>query len=264
MSARHQVGLTLIELMLALLIGLIIIAGVGEVFLAGRASYNVQQRLGDLQENGRFALLFLQRDIRQAGFPKNAIPTIDVFSTGLATPLTKDGGGNASDQISISYQADATGIGPTTDCLGQTPPVATPTMITNTYFIDTTKTRAKGQALGRLMCRGNGNAQAQPLVDGIENMQIQYGEDFDDGTANPVPAGYGYADRYVRADEVVNWNNVVSVRVAVLASTIDSVIGDDPSLTPTYHLLDVVSDALPGQVRARVFTTTVSIRNRTP
>ncbi|MGH8539721.1 MAG: PilW family protein [Stenotrophobium sp.] len=255
MSLRHgQSGLTLIELMIALVIGLLIIAGVGEVFLAGRASYSVQQRLSDLQENGRFALHFLQSDIRRAGYP-NSNTGIDAFSTKtpaascppkvISDSWTCDGGGNAPDMISISYEGGR-------DCLGQ----KVPGLVINTYYVDAPKDRLKGQTFGSLMCHGNGGPRGQPLVSGIENMQILYGEDTDSN---------GYANRYVRADEVSNWANVVSVRIAVLASTVDAVAGDDPGDSRTYRLLDAsATTPLPARVRARVFQTTVEVRNRTP
>ena len=245
--------MTLIETMIAMVISLLIIAGIGEVFLAGRASYNVQQRLGDLQDNGRFALMFLERDIRQAGYPKTT--SMDVFSASGAAPLTKDGGSNKSDQISVSY-AKTPALD--TDCLGQS---VAGDRIVNTYFVDLTQKQANGQFYGRLMCRGNGDAQAQPLVDGIENMQILYGEDTD---AEGKP-GHGYPNRYVRADEVTDWSQVVAVRIAVLASSVDTLIGDDPADRRTFRLLDApVTDALPPRVRAQIFNTTIMIRNRTP
>ncbi|TXH04946.1 MAG: prepilin-type N-terminal cleavage/methylation domain-containing protein [Nevskiaceae bacterium] len=245
MMRQPQQGLSLIELMIALVLGLLILAGVVQVFLGGRATQNLQQRLGDLQENGRFAILFLQRDIRMAGFPKNAVPAVDAFnktaqpSTTCPSPLTTaaltcDGGGTVSDEITVSYQG-------TSDCAGQAVAGGT---VTNTFFVDTR----------RLMCRGNGNAQAQPLVDGVENLQILYGEDM---TAD------GYADRYVRADDVGNWNNVVAVRVAVLASSVDTVMGENTN-SGTFQVLDVAGvGPLPAGVRGRVFTSTIELRNRT-
>jgi type IV pilus assembly protein PilW len=236
MIVQRQLGMSLIELMISLVVGLFIIAGVAQVFLGGRAAYNLQQNIGDLQENGRFALYFLQRDIRMAGFPKNAVPVIDVFNrgpTGTTNTLTFDGGGVVSDQITVSYQGNGR------DCLGQ----AVAGIVVNTFYIDT----------NRLMCRGNGNAQGQPMVDGIRNMQILYGEDMD---AN------GYADRYVQAGQVTNWVNVVAVRVGVLATAVNAVIGD--TAAPTFQVLDVAGvGPLPAGIRGRVFRTTIEVRNRT-
>jgi len=66
-TVRHQRGLTLIELMIALLIGLIILFAVVQVFLASRSSYQLSQSIARNQENARFAMDFLSRDIRMAG-----------------------------------------------------------------------------------------------------------------------------------------------------------------------------------------------------
>lgn len=64
---RRESGLSLIELMIALLIGSILILGVIQVFAASRAAYQLSEGLSRVQENGRFALDYLQRDIRMAG-----------------------------------------------------------------------------------------------------------------------------------------------------------------------------------------------------
>ncbi|HEY8585280.1 MAG TPA: prepilin-type N-terminal cleavage/methylation domain-containing protein [Rhodanobacter sp.] len=60
-------GFTLIELMVAMLLGLIVIAGVVSVFLANQRSYRTNQALGDVQDGSRIAFEMLARDIRDAG-----------------------------------------------------------------------------------------------------------------------------------------------------------------------------------------------------
>lgn len=74
MSRRHsniahrlQAGFTLIELMIALVLGLVVIGGVLSVFLAGQQSYRTNQALGDVQDGARTAFELLARDIRGAG-----------------------------------------------------------------------------------------------------------------------------------------------------------------------------------------------------
>lgn len=64
---RHAAGLSLIELMVALLIGSILVLGLVQVFSASRAAYQTSEGLSRVQENARFAVDFLQRDIRMAG-----------------------------------------------------------------------------------------------------------------------------------------------------------------------------------------------------
>ena len=67
LSGRHMAGLSLIELMVALLIGVILLLGLVQVFAASRTAYQTSEGLARVQENARFAIDFLQRDIRMAG-----------------------------------------------------------------------------------------------------------------------------------------------------------------------------------------------------
>ena len=64
----RETGLSLIELMIAMLVGLILIAGVLSVFISSRQSYGVNGAMGKIQENGRFALNFIGHDTRMAGY----------------------------------------------------------------------------------------------------------------------------------------------------------------------------------------------------
>lgn len=64
---RHQTGLSMIELLVALAIGSVLILGLVQVFSASRAAYQLSEGLARTQENARFAIDFLQRDIRMAG-----------------------------------------------------------------------------------------------------------------------------------------------------------------------------------------------------
>ncbi|MCG5493556.1 PilW family protein [Ectothiorhodospira variabilis] len=63
---NQQHGLSLVELMVALVIGLILTAGVIHVFLGNQAAYRETQRFSALQDNIGFAVDFMVRDIRGA------------------------------------------------------------------------------------------------------------------------------------------------------------------------------------------------------
>jgi type IV pilus assembly protein PilW len=54
--------------MVAVTIGLIILAAVSQIFATSRMSYKLEENLARVQENGRFAMEFLTRDLRMAGF----------------------------------------------------------------------------------------------------------------------------------------------------------------------------------------------------
>ncbi|MDE2459921.1 MAG: prepilin-type N-terminal cleavage/methylation domain-containing protein, partial [Gammaproteobacteria bacterium] len=67
---RHyqQSGLSLIELMIAMAVGLILLAGVLSIFISSRQGYSTNSAVATVQENGRFALDFIRDATRQAGY----------------------------------------------------------------------------------------------------------------------------------------------------------------------------------------------------
>lgn len=67
-STRHQRGLTIVELMVGLALGLFLLGGVLHIYLSSNQTYRSTEALARMQENGRFAMDFLLPDIREAGF----------------------------------------------------------------------------------------------------------------------------------------------------------------------------------------------------
>lgn len=63
-----QRGMTLIELMIALLIGAILLIGAVSVYSSSRATYRLNESLARLQENARFALNQMEPDLRLASY----------------------------------------------------------------------------------------------------------------------------------------------------------------------------------------------------
>jgi len=61
-------GLSLVELMIALVLGLILSAGVITLFIESKRDYQVQEAISEVQESGRFAAEFIAHDARMAGF----------------------------------------------------------------------------------------------------------------------------------------------------------------------------------------------------
>jgi type IV pilus assembly protein PilW len=66
-NRQHIRGLSLIELMIAMLISMFLLLGLIQVFSASREAYRLSEGLSRVQENARFAMDYLQRDIRMAG-----------------------------------------------------------------------------------------------------------------------------------------------------------------------------------------------------
>lgn len=67
MLSTRQYGLSLIELMVAMVLGLVVVGGALNIFLSNRQTYRATENLGRIQENARVAFELMSRDLRQAG-----------------------------------------------------------------------------------------------------------------------------------------------------------------------------------------------------
>jgi type IV pilus assembly protein PilW len=67
-ARRAQAGLSLIELMVALVIGAVLIFGATTVYTNSSKSYGVSESVSRLQETGRFAMSVIETDVRMANY----------------------------------------------------------------------------------------------------------------------------------------------------------------------------------------------------
>lgn len=67
-SHRSCAGLSLVELMIALALGLILMAGVINIFVGSRQTYNAVEQISLMQENARYAMDLISRSARNAGY----------------------------------------------------------------------------------------------------------------------------------------------------------------------------------------------------
>lgn len=65
---RKQLGLTLVELMIAMTIGMVLIGGALFVYSSARAAYATNESYALMQENARFALSVIEPDVQLAGY----------------------------------------------------------------------------------------------------------------------------------------------------------------------------------------------------
>lgn len=335
-----QYGLSLVELMVAMTIGFVVLAGVGYMYLESRQAFRGTDNLSRMQETARYALEVMARDIRMAGYRgcasssvalknvlNNASQTAYNFDVPIngydasggswAPALPSDTGGlsglsvlpgtdaiilrsafgsgtsvtqqpgNASADLKVTTPNDLA-IGDiviVTDCSA-----ATVFQITNMNVggggqnvVHNTGIGVPGNAsqnLGQNYVNGEivkmqsksyfirtgasgrpalwqfdnykpvgGNNPAE-IAEGVENMQILYGIDTN---------GDGLVENYAAAGAVGNWQQVAAVRISLL------VTGNDDNVTTakqTYTYNGVTVTAPDRRLR-QVFTTTVSVRNKT-
>lgn len=68
MNKGKQSGFTIVEMMVALVLGLILFAGMVQIYLSTKRTHTITEGLSRLQESTRFSLDMIARDIRMAGF----------------------------------------------------------------------------------------------------------------------------------------------------------------------------------------------------
>ncbi len=260
MRLPREKGFTLIELMVTLLISAVLLGAIYENYLASQRSYRLLDGLSQLQENARFSMYMLGANIRTAGYRTDtevadiaafpvagaAAPSLAVFGASgqVVTGSNNDAAVTAildgSDSVSIRYQGNIDGT--TRDCLGAV--VAAGTVAVNTFYVDTAN---------ELQC--NNGANDFPLADGVENMQVLYGLDTDGDEA---------ADVYQNAAGIAGnaWRNVVSVRIAMLLTSVNPSPGMGAS-SRSFTLLDNAPQVFNDTLRRQMFVTTINLRNRT-
>ncbi|HEB87669.1 MAG TPA: prepilin-type N-terminal cleavage/methylation domain-containing protein [Gammaproteobacteria bacterium] len=257
MKPSQQRGLTLIELMVALVISLLILAGLFTVYKSNQHANRLNEGLTRTQENGRFAVDFLGRDIRQAGFPASDANVQKFLFFGSLNDVAVANNPYPSDVLALRH--GTTGL-LTADCAGNTPGnVDTANSLPNTslniYDIrDTGRLNNRGKPIFALFCNG------AELVEGIQNMQVLYGVDTDftrDYIANQYVTASAVPD--LDGDQKPDWFRVVSLRIALLASSVDE-RASAPS-PRTFDLLGTTLGPYTDKEIRRVYTTTILIRN---
>lgn len=278
-------GFTLVEIMVALTLGLLVMIGVIQVFISTQQSARIQQAASRMQEDGRIAMDILNQYIRLAGYA--AYPWDKALNIGgagstwnpamnergfpadanwpLAGQIIRGGESdvNGADSIRIRYQgADDGSI---TTCLGRVVPANNPALPINQLMADITFSLSPPDADGgrALWCTDNSgpNPVPQPLVGGLQDMQIWYGLSQGAGgiQANGRLTG---ATAYVRADQVPanEWDRVIGVRISLLVRSDQDRLTLEPQ--------NIVFNDAPLTVNDRrmryVMGTTANVRNQSP
>ncbi len=79
---KRQQGFSLVELMIALVLGLFLIGGVAVVFIGSSQSFSHNEALSRVQESGRFALEMVAQELRNTGYKGSCfVNAIDVINT---------------------------------------------------------------------------------------------------------------------------------------------------------------------------------------
>ncbi len=209
-SHKNQAGLTLVEIMVSLTLGLIVLLAIGSVYIGSRQTYRVQEDNARIQEAGKYALEVIGRSIRQAGADAemnfNPVALTLQCVAPACTAIDNNGVVAATDTVRTQFYAGREelfgGAWIARDCTGGQ--VAPGTLVTNIFDLNGTDLRCTGSAGG-----------AQALISDIEDLQVLYGID----TTTPPDQS---VDQYVAAPSAAQWPQVMTARVCVQVRSVNN------------------------------------------
>jgi len=96
-------GLTLVELMVAMTIGLVLIVGATQVYVDSSGAYRVNETTARLQENARYVLSVLEPDIRMSGYWGLTNHSDTIVGKALPTDAQSALGGAAASTCGVNF-----------------------------------------------------------------------------------------------------------------------------------------------------------------
>ncbi|MEW6679109.1 MAG: PilW family protein [Pseudomonadota bacterium] len=243
---KREVGLSLVELLVAIALGLVLLAGIGTIYVGSQQTYRMQEANARLQENGRYAIEIIGRSLRQAGADASITPNVTAvteeciavlpcaLSSGACTATGNAPTGTtcamvpASSNVCVatnhqcfalqgangaSGAADGMAaqyfaeVGGGTDCTGANSQEND--VVTNSFTLSGTDLRCTGRIdrdTGGVI--SNVSLQTQPILSNVEDFQVIYGID--------AAGNDQSADIYTASPSAAQWPNVVTAKVCVM------------------------------------------------
>ena len=281
-------GFTLIEMMVALAIGMAVVGALIAAYLASFSSGRHSDALVQITEDATLALNVMRQQVAQAGFSQphgvggeglvlhtfpavfgcEAASFVDLQSSILVAtncqPTEPDTA--TPDTLEVAFESSvlpakasngilgSSGSPEPLDCLGNTFPKTHDDATGDNYWLNDSKFYVSG---GSLYCHGPGNAAGAALVQNVETLQVTY------GMANSAGGGQvAYYDVAPHPGSTL-WANVVSVNLCVQVRSAAKVI-DKSSAATLGTWIDCRSaqrTSTDGYMR-RTFTTTIVLQNK--
>jgi type IV pilus assembly protein PilW len=268
-----QDGLTLVELMIAISLGLLVVMAATSLLLSAKSGYVAQSEGAYVQDSGRYAIETITRAIRQAAYENwdqtdapivNADPlgayiigldasSLRATTPGIASPVARSV--NGSDVLAVRFfgaGSGANGDGTMMNCAGfGVPAVASPEPAADELGWSIFYVAQDTGGEPELYCKFKGSAgwSSQAIVRGVESFQVLYGIDTDGDSlpnrllnATAINAlddalplqGADAEERAYDKDKRSHWKKVVLVKVALLIRGAEATRSD--ALTTGYDL----------------------------
>lgn len=219
---KAQRGISLVELMVSIAIGMLLLLGLGTIFFSVNQTSQLRHGLSDLQNNERMAMTFLRTSIHNAGYYPNPVATtaatqfpVDGVSVSFAAGQTLAGSSvGGADTLSARFVA-AIGVTSSQGCSA--------TLNPGDLYRDDFSVSG-----GNLICtetdKTTGTAPVTvTLITGLSGMQVQYGVD---------PACTGSVTEYLPANLIASsvWTSVCTPPLGSQLKTVNVTLTFDNPL----------------------------------
>lgn len=231
---RYQSGFSLIELMIATVIGLLLTSAMLSAYVASARTYQLQDAMSEVQERGRFAIHALLKDLRQSGVGVSGGSIIHGVSNTAAGVTAFEA---AHSDLIISQRSVRSHIVYLPGLKANKADVGDPDGVA--FYIGST-------GVGRIALYRNKNS----LVEGASALVIEYGIDSD---ADKLVDSY----KKLADMSATDWSGVISVRFYLLVSSSGvGVTGQAQQLAAPFAGVDTSDRRL-----YQVYTATALLRN---
>ena len=215
----NQSGFNLIELMIAVVIGMFIVLGISQIFISMYSTSQSQDTMAQFQDNERLASTMLMNSIQMAGYYyTSGVPTStasplttytnsdgSIFTSGNGLVGTGSAVSTASDTINTYFASGGADKDGVINCQGGTAPTGTYTTYINNFSINSSH-----QLVCALSTNGATANTGLVLASNIQNMTILYGV--------VTKTGGTTTDTYASAAKVTSnswWGSVRTVQVTI-------------------------------------------------
>ncbi|WP_250513876.1 PilW family protein [Caballeronia sp. INDeC2] len=172
-------GHTLLEMTIALALGMLIVTASLSLYRGQRAAFDRAADAARIHEAGSTALDMLGQQLQMAGFASGPDSNVEASIFGCAqgrvvgaeSAASCESLAGHSDGLQVRYAADVVSTWPSstgvpTDCIGQT---VSDAIVTNRFYAKASSSTGEPE----LYCEGGGK-QSQPMVEGIERIRVMY------------------------------------------------------------------------------------------
>lgn len=238
---RPQGGFTLVEMMVAITIGLFMLLAISSTVFTASKSFVAEGSLRDLQDGERLAFSSIGNAVQIAGY----YPTASVTNAASAFPnlvsgtysfspstfgagqvVTGSGNGTASgsnvDSIAVRFLQDPTSSVSqiaTMDCTGSMLTTGSAAVVVNMFQVSN----------GQLTCTSSLSSTVQVLVSNVQSMTILYGVDVN---------STGSVSKYLPGNSVTSWG---AVRTAMITLVFNNPLATTPGQPATFTVTRVIS-----------------------